>query len=69
MSEWEKIANSYPGEDANCGQTFRLMVPGGWLVRVEMFEQPPLSGEKYRWKTHMEFVSDPEHFWEEEEDE
>lgn len=56
MIKWEQITEE--------GDTWRLPVPGGWIVRYDSPIAIPLQeGLGYEWKTCITFVPDLEHLW------
>lgn len=65
MVEWEEI----PVESKNLGRTCRLKVPGGWLVRHEIWgEIGPYDGSNNYGNDYVPalglcFMPDREHEW------
>lgn len=60
---WEVVHDNPDRNEA----TWRMMVPGGWLVRHEHTEQMMMEGRpvdiRGTKRTAMAFVPDPEHGW------
>lgn len=59
---WELIGDTIPGEDMG-GGTWRMKVPGGWLVRVAEYIQSNKKDYSYKIVQALTFVSDPCQTW------
>lgn len=59
---WEEIGRTVPKETA-CGGTYRMKVPGGWIVRTCEYVISDKKNYSYKVYQNMTFVADPEHKW------
>lgn len=61
-AQWQKI-DSCTSPTSTLTQTWRLAVPGGWLVRVSEMHVGGFLGFSERITTAVTFFPDPEHKW------